>query len=480
MLDFTVGRGRASFGIQSTRRANRGSGAVLITAINTPSGQMFEGDAAEDLPLFSDYEIAVNYSSTGGNILPPDYQLNSSTALGSTLTAEGDVPRWLISDDGGNSKAFNLPVVQYLLNILNVGINQAEIDVNPIAPGNKNLGNIVIPSGPFAATYTDVIASDLRDGPYNFGASNDVGLPSISGTIGDGETLTFSDGFWHTPPGTTLTLIRNLYADEALIEADMGSTLLLDTPTFESLQGTTVTLRVEGSDGTTTVEAISEGIVVPPATPAITVTQLGTTKINFSINAIPDSGTFACGDPAAGKKLIIQWVYGLQLGNVGDNTLDVTAGGGTALIDAEHQHENNKFTITQFAVIDASGGGDIDVSAVPNNGENWVSYARRAYLVTGGSSFDFVFDDSTSAGAMDLSAAVVDGGYVIGGSKTSNASSTANTLVGLDLDSSHTFGGGTQPAWLFSAEPDATETRSMSIVHDDSAAFNTASALVIS
>lgn len=452
-------------------------GSLIITAISNPTGLLFEGDnAQDDLANFSTFNNTTNYESTAGTISSVDYQINSTSAADDDVLAEDDVYSFLVTDSVANEREFVVDTAEYLVNVIEATGNEVGLDINPNAPDVKVLGDIVIDVGsPYDDTYSGITAGELRDAPYNFGDVNTTGLPTISGTTGFGDTLTVDEGLWSTPDGTTLTFSYQWQSDGVDISGATSTTFDITA----SEQGTDVTCEVTGTDGTENTTAETAATAIPAATPTISVSQLGATKVFATVGSAADTATFSCGDPLAGKKLVIHWSYGVTDSALGDRTVDVTVDAGAGSVETEYHHENQRFTITQFSIIDASAGGDIDISASLNSGNTWAGYMRRAFLVSGQSSFAHVFDDVTGSGTMDLSASVIDGGYVIGCSKSSADSTTAITLVGLDLDESETLGG-TQPTWAFSAAPTTTETRTMTVSHNNATGFNTAAALVIS
>ncbi|OWU80419.1 putative Ig domain-containing protein [Phaeobacter sp. 22II1-1F12B] len=125
MLDFTVGRGRASFGIQSTRRARKLATPEIITADTAPSGTLYHGEnAADNLAGISTFTDTGNFASSanGGSatIVSAAYQVNGSTVATNTVLSVDDVTSILVTDSEGNARPFLISTV---------------IDVAPVASG---------------------------------------------------------------------------------------------------------------------------------------------------------------------------------------------------------------------------------------------------------------------------------------------------------------------------------------------------------
>ena len=485
MLDFTVGRGRASFGIQSTRRARGFAALVVITATSAPTGLLFKGDnAQDDLGNFSTYNGAGNYSSSaaGGTatINAPVYRINGSPAAVDTVLDIGDVPDWLVTDSEGNTEVFALPAVQYLALVLKATGNEVEIDINPNVPDAKSLGDLVIPSpGPYADTYTGVTAGALRNGVYNFGAVNNSGLPQISGTTGLGDTLTRIPGLWSTPTGT-LTFADAWQSDGSPISGETGATLTIT----EDEQGTDVTIKVTGDDGVNSpVMAESLATSIPSGAVDITITQINSvdsTAINQNTHAPNFNGIAA----VPGQIALVVYGYCMFGHNVANTPwpLNMTFGGspGTQIMALDDGENDYRFRLLYAKTFDVSAGGDFAFSASLYDAANmyWGGWSRRVYLISksDGSvpsvsllSNDFQF----LAGApVDLSANVTAGTKLLGVGRSLQepAGGTGPVFTGLTADSTGiTSGDNKQKTHFFSADITADESpRTMTMSDIDS------------
>lgn len=486
MLDFTVGRGRASFGIQSTRRARGFAALVVITANSAPTGLLFKGDTAQaDLANFATYNGAGNYSSSaaGGTatINAPVYRINGSPAAVDTVLDIGDVPDWLVTDSEGNTEVFALPAVQYLALVLQATGNEVEIDINPNVPDAKSLGDLVIPSpSPYADTYTGVTAGVLRNGVYNFGAVNNSGLPQISGTTGLGDTLTRIPGLWSTPTGV-LTFGDVWQSDDVPIPDETGATLTIT----EDEQGTDVTIEVKGNDGVNSpITAESLATSIPGGAVDITITQIEAYNSTSLVQG-PNNTNYNGIAAVPGQILLVLYGYGTFGHNVANSPFPLTTtlngNPGSQVFALDDEQEDYRLRLLYGSTYDVSAGGDFAFSAqlFDPGTMYWSGRSRRAYLISKSdgsvpsiSVLNSVFGFKAGA-PHDLSANVTAGTKLlgIGRSLQDPAGGTGINLTGLTLDSSAaTSADGKQRTHSFSADITAGETpRAMSMDSLDSA-----------
>lgn len=449
---------------------------AVITATSTPTGLMFEGDnAQDDLDNFSTFNSTGNYSSTAGTISTVDYQINGVSAADDATVSEDDVPRFLVTDSEGNTRAFTISTVEYLVNVDTVGTNEVELDVNPNAPDAKILGDIVIDVGSaYDATYTGITAGDLRNAPYNFGASNAAGLPTISGTTGLGDTLTVDEGLWSTPDGTTLTFSYQWQSDGVDISGATSSTFDITA----SEQGTDVTCEVTGSDGAESTVAETAATSIPSATATITITEINSvdsTAVNQNTHAPTFSGIAA----VPGQIALVVYGYGMFGHDEADSPypLNMTLGGasGTQVFALDDGELNYRFRILYGKTFDVSAGGDYAFSAqlFDSGAMYWSGWSRRVYLISKSdgttpsvSLLSNVFGDQISP-PHDLSANVTNGTKLLGiGRVLQDPGAVGDiTLTGLTLDSNDsTVANNTQKTFIYSADITADETpRTMSM-----------------